>query len=107
MLLVDFDRSVNSDPLFDLGGLSLDLCRGEDERIELVEIYLGRTDEATLARIKLYALVDDFLWACWALLAEINPGTHGPELFKYASNRFVRLSHHLQQFDLPHLLAKI
>lgn len=107
VLLVDFDRAVNADPLYDLGALCLDLCRGEDERIEAVEMYAGAPDEAVLARVKLYGVVDDFLWGCWALLAEINPGTNGPELFKYASNRFVRLSHHLQQFDLPHLLAKI
>lgn len=107
ILLVDFDRAMNADPLFDLGGLCLDLCRGEDERMEAVEMYAGRADAAVLARIKLYGLVDDFLWGCWAMLAETNPGTHGPELYKYASNRFLRLSHHLQQFDLPHLLAKV
>lgn len=105
--LVDFDRAVNADPLYDLGALCLDLCRSEDERIKAIEMYAGAPDEAVLARVKLYGIVDDFLWGCWALLAEINPQTSGPELFKYGSNRFVRLSHHLQQFDLPRLLAKI
>jgi len=107
MLLVDFDRAVNADPLFDLGALCLDLCRNDDERMEAVEIYAGRADHAMLARAKLYGLIDDFLWGCWALLAELNPAMAGPELFKYASNRFVRMSHHLQAFDVASLLQKI
>lgn len=105
--LVDFDRAVNADPLLDLGGLSLDLCRNDDERMELVELYSGRADGAFLARVKLYGLVDDFLWGCWASLAEINAATRGPELLKYASNRFVRMSYHLQVFDMANLLRKV
>jgi hypothetical protein len=107
ILLVDFDRAVNADPLYDLGALSLDLCRTEEERIELVEMYDGRPDAALLARLKLYAIVDDFLWGCWALLAELNPAMSGPEFFKYASNRFLRASHNLGAFDAALLVGKI
>ncbi|WP_188611776.1 phosphotransferase family protein [Chelatococcus reniformis] len=107
ILLVDFDRAVNADPLYDLGALSLDLCRTEEERMELVEMYDGRPDAALLARLKLYAIVDDFLWGCWALLAELNPAMNGPEFFKYASNRFLRASHNLGAFDVALLVGKI
>ncbi len=107
VLLVDFDRAANADPLYDLGALSLDLCRNDGERMEMIEMYAGRADDGSFARLKLYAIVDDFLWGCWALLAELNPAMKGPELLKYASNRFLRASHHLATFDVPTLLARI
>lgn len=107
ILLVDFDRAVMADPLFDLGGLCLDLCRNDDERMEAVEIYAGSADQAILARVKLYGLVDDFVWGCWGLLAELNPAMRGPEFYKYANNRFVRLCHHIETFDVGTLLRKI
>jgi hypothetical protein len=105
--LVDFDRAANADPLFDLGALCLDLCRDDDERLEAVEMYAGRADARILARVKLYGIVDDFLWASWALLAEAAPDVRGPELYKYANNRLVRLSYHLQSFDMSGLLARV
>lgn len=107
VLLVDFDRAVMADPWWDLGALSLDLCRTEEERAALVEIYAGRADPALLARLKLYALVDDLVWALWALLADEDPATAGPELYKYANNRLVRLVHHMDRFDLGALLGKV
>ncbi|MCR5859401.1 phosphotransferase family protein [Mesorhizobium sp. J428] len=107
VLLVDFDRAVDADPLFDLGGLMHDLCREDRERMELVEMYAGRPDERILARMKLYSLVDDFVWGCWALLSELDGRRGGPEYYKYGNNRFVRLGFHLQIFDVPNLLLKI
>ncbi|MDI6029237.1 aminoglycoside phosphotransferase family protein [Corticibacterium sp. UT-5YL-CI-8] len=103
--LVDFDRAVNADPIFDLGSLCLEFCRTDKERMEAVEIYAGRPNQAMLARVKLYGIVDDFLWACWALLAETGDDMVGPEWLKYASNRLIRMNYHLQTFDMRHLLA--
>jgi len=104
--LVDFDRAVNADPIFDLGSLCLEFCNNDKERMEAVEIYLGRPDQAVLARVKLYGIVDDLLWACWALLAETSQDMVGPEWLKYASNRLIRMNYHLQTFDMRHLLAR-
>ncbi|MBD0416961.1 phosphotransferase family protein [Oryzicola mucosus] len=103
--LVDFDRAVNADPIFDLGSLCLEFCRTDKQRMEAVEIYAGRPNQAMLARVKLYGIVDDFLWACWALLAETSHDMVGPEWLKYASNRLIRMNYHLQTFDMRHLLA--
>lgn len=105
ILLVDFDRAVNADPMLDLGSLCLEFCRNDRERMEAVEIYTGTADRAALARVKLYGIVDDFAWACWALLAQVNPGMAGPEWLKYASNRLIRMNYHLQTFDMCVLLA--
>lgn len=107
VLLVDFDRAVNADPFYDLGALSLDICRNDDERQEMLEMYCGHTGAALLARVKLYAIVDDFLWGCWALLAELSPAMRGPELLKYTSNRFLRDSHHLEAFQTGQLLTRV
>lgn len=105
--LVDFDRAVMADPWWDIGALSLELCRTEQERLELVEIYAGRANPTLVARMKLYALIDDFIWACWALLADDGSETSGPELYKYANNRLIRFGYHHDVFDIPSLLGEI
>lgn len=105
--LVDFDRAVMADPWWDIGALSLELCRTEQERTELIEIYAGHADPALLARMKLYTLIDDFIWACWALLADDGSETAGPELYKYANNRLIRFGFHHDVFDIPSLLGEI
>lgn len=107
VMLVDFDRAVMADPWWDIGALSLELCRTEAERIELVEIYAGRTEPSLLARMKLYALIDDFIWACWALLVDDGAETSGPELYKYANNRLIRFGYHIDKFEVPTLLGEI
>ncbi|ASM75153.1 phosphotransferase family protein [Pseudosulfitobacter pseudonitzschiae] len=105
--LLDFDRAVMADPWWDIGALSLELCRTEQERMELVEIYAGQSNSKLLARMKLYTLIDDFIWACWALLADDGPETSGPELYKYANNRLIRFGYHHEVFDIPSLLGEI
>ncbi|MBH0236371.1 phosphotransferase family protein [Methylobrevis albus] len=106
MLLTDFDRAVDGDPLADLATLSLDLCRTDEERGRLLTAAVGAAVPADLAQLKLHAVVQDFSWACWAALAEINPATAGPELYKYAHNRWLRMSYHLQHFDMEGLLRQ-
>lgn len=105
ILLVDFDRAANFDPIFDLGSLCLEFCRNDRERMEAIEIYGGKADPTLLARVKLYGVVDDFLWACWALGAQAKPSMAGPEWLKYASNRLLRMNYHIQTFDMPALMA--
>ncbi len=107
VLLIDFDRAIDSDPLYDLGACCQDLCQSEDDWAEVSEIQSGRADPAIVARLRLYGLVDDFLWGCWALLAEANPAMMACECFKYASARFYRAAFGLQTLDIAALIRKV
>lgn len=101
--LVDFDRTTISDPMWDLAAMSLEVCTDDEDRNQLLEMYFGQSSVSLLARLKLYSLVDDAVWAMWALLGETNAYRKGPELYKYAANRLVRIRHHLSQFELSTL----
>ncbi|SDI04600.1 Choline/ethanolamine kinase [Vibrio xiamenensis] len=101
--LVDFDRTTISDPMWDLAAMSLEVCTDDSDRNQLLEMYYGQTSASLLARLKLYSIVDDAVWAMWALLGETNTYRKGTELYKYAANRLVRIRHHLTQFELSKL----
>ncbi len=106
--MVDFDRAGMGDPWRDLGALSLELCVDDEDRHALLAAYLGQspaTDQ--VARLKLFALLDDAIWAIWALTGEASADRRGPELYKYASNRLVRFRHHLSLFDMAKLLREV
>lgn len=101
--LVDFDRAVDGDPLHDVGALCQELGCDDGERAGFVEMYMRHAPAAALARVRLYGLVDDFLWGCWGMAAETVPAMAGLGCFKYASTRFLRLAFNLQALDLDAL----
>jgi Phosphotransferase enzyme family len=102
--LVDFDQAVNADPVYDLGAFCLEICSFEREIKAAVELYVGRSDRQVLARAKLYMIVDDFLWGCWALIAHwTSPRSGGIEFYKYSQNCFVRAMYWLGNWELEEL----
>jgi len=105
--LVDFDRTTVSDPMWDLAALSHEVCTDDEDREALLEMYFGQSSKALLARMKLYMLVDDAVWSLWALLGEMNEYRKGPELYKYAANRLIRLRLHVSNFDLSTLIREM
>ncbi|MEI4474096.1 phosphotransferase [Frigidibacter sp. MR17.24] len=106
--LLDFDRAAMGDAYWDLGALSVEFCVDDTDRAALLEAYLGHAPAADqMARLKLYALLDDAIWAVWAILGEADPERRGPELYKYACNRLVRLRLHLSIFDMAKLLREV
>jgi len=105
--LVDFDRTTVSDPMWDLAALSHEVCADDEDRAALLEMYFGQSSTALLARMKLYMLVDDAVWSLWALLGEMNEYRKGPELYKYAANRLIRLRLHVSNFDLSTLIREM
>jgi thiamine kinase-like enzyme len=105
--LVDFDQAVNADPIYDVGALCLEYCSFAHEIEALVELYVGRPDPHVLARAKLYMIVDDFLWGCWALIAQsTSPRSGRIEFYKYAQNCFVRAQFWLASWELDELMRQ-
>ncbi|MDR3464396.1 MAG: phosphotransferase [Xanthobacteraceae bacterium] len=105
--LVDFDQAANGDPLYDVGAFCLEFCSFDDEIEAAVELYLGHSDQRAVARAKLYMIVDDFLWGCWALLAHAtSPRATTVEFYKYAQNRLLRGTYWLGVWDADSLLRR-
>ncbi len=106
--LVDFDRSVNADPHYDLAGICLELCSFRDDVDRIVELYLGAPDDAVSARVCLYMVVDDFLWGCWAAIGHFSsPRSGSVEFYKYAQNRFLRSRYWLSRWDADALARQM
>lgn len=103
LCLVDFDRAVDGDPLYDIGALCQELCCDDGERALFIEMYMARVPAAVVARVRLYGLVDDFLWGCWGMAAATTPAMASLGCFKYASTRFMRLAYNLRALDLDAL----
>lgn len=106
--LVDFDRVTMGDPYRDLAALALEVTACDAERAQLVSFYEGREAQASeVARLTLYALLEDVSWGFWALAGEYDANRRGPELYKYASNRLMRFRLHLGQVDIAKLLREV
>jgi len=105
--LVDFDQAANADPYYDLGAFCLEYCSFERDIEGIVTLYAGRLDLHALARAKLYMIVDDFRWGCWALIAHwTSPRSTAIEFYKYAQNCFVRGLYWLGNWELDELMRQ-
>lgn len=106
--LVDFDRSANADPHYDLAGLCLEMCSFREDVDRAVELYLGAPVAAVAARVCLYMAVDDFLWGCWAAINHFSsPRSGAVEFYKYAQNRFLRCRYWLSRWDVDALMRQM
>lgn len=106
--LVDFDRAGNADPHVDLASFCLELCSFAEEVERIVELYHGSASTEVAARVRLYMIVDDFSWGCWALLQHFSSArSTSVEFYKYAQNRFMRCRYWLARWDVAALLRKM
>ena len=90
MWLVDWEYSGMSDPLWDLGDLSVEggFSAAQDE--ELIRAYFGGDARpADRGRIVIYKAMCDLLWTLWGLIQHAN---HNPvdDFWTYSLNRFER-----------------
>lgn len=107
VLLVDFDHAADGDPLADIASLCLNICEVDADYAAVVEQYLGRADSATLDRVRMHAILEDFRWVCQSLASYLDP-VHKQEadfLF-YARQRAMRCTHHLRYWDADMLLNR-
>ena len=107
VLVVDFDRAANSDPLSDLGSLCNEFCRTDDDLSQAVEIYAGQVSKDVLARVKLHMILSAFCWGLWGKISQAMTGRNDIEFFKYGENQFIRCAWLLSHWDAWQLIREI
>lgn len=107
VLMVDFDRAANSDPLSDVGSLCNEFCRTDDDVAQVVEMYSGRVSRDILARVKLHMVLSAFYWGMWGKVSQIMTGRNDIEFFKYGENQFVRCAWLLSRWNIGQLMREI
>ncbi|MFT4115351.1 MAG: phosphotransferase [Bradyrhizobium sp.] len=106
--LVDFDRSENADPLYDLASFCVEFCSFREDVDRAVSLYLGAHRPDVAARVSLHMIVDDFLWGCWAMIQHFtSPRSGSVEFYKLAQNRFLRSKYWLTRWDVATLMRSI
>jgi thiamine kinase-like enzyme len=90
MWIVDWEYAGMSDPMWDLGDLSVEGKFGEAQEEEMMRAYFGGEAKPTeRGRIVIYKAMCDLLWTLWGLiqLANKNPID---DFRAYADGRFAR-----------------
>jgi thiamine kinase-like enzyme len=79
-----------SDPLWDIGDLSVEAAMNAAQEAELLTAYFGReATAAEMGRIVIHKAMCDLLWTLWGLIqhADENPVE---DFWAYATGRFER-----------------
>jgi len=90
MWIVDWEYSGMSDPLWDVGDLSVEAAMNAAQEAELLTAYFGReATAAEMGRIVVHKAMCDLLWTLWGLIqhADENPAE---DFWAYATGRFER-----------------
>jgi thiamine kinase-like enzyme len=66
MRMVDYEFASNNERAYELALLITEMFYGEQQLLELVEDFYGRTDFATLARVQVCGALADVKWGLWA-----------------------------------------
>ncbi len=107
VLLIDFDAAGDADPCYDVGALLLEACETETAIKATLERMRGGRDRATLARCRLYGIVDDVRWGLWGRLAAALSDRPTVEFFKYGEWRLLRARHNLRDRRLAAWLREL
>lgn len=90
MWIVDWEYSGMSDPLWDVGDLSVEAGMDAQQDAELIKAYFGRDPTpAEMGRVVIHKAMCDLLWTLWGLiqLADNNPAD---DFWAYSTGRFER-----------------
>ena len=90
MWIVDWEYSGMSDPLWDIGDLSVEAAMNAAQEAELLTAYFDReATAAEMGRIVIHKAMCDLLWTLWGLIqhADENPAE---DFWAYATRRFER-----------------
>jgi len=90
VLLVDFDSAGMADPWYDIGAFLTEAFQFDEDVRRGIAAYAGTCSDGLFARARLWAIVDDLLWALWATWCFATSPRRDIEFFKYASWRFMR-----------------
>lgn len=90
MWLVDWQYAGMNDPMWDLGGLSIEAGFSPRQEEEMVRAYFGReAGAAERGRMVIYKALNDLLWTLWGLIQHAS-GNPGHDFWAYSVNRFNR-----------------
>jgi thiamine kinase-like enzyme len=98
--LIDFDYSGNNDPCSELGNACQELQYSEDQYVELCAAYFGNPPPRLLARMHIYAIMSDVIWALWGLIQD-KISQLDLDFSAYASGRWERALGLLDSSEFP------
>jgi hypothetical protein len=98
VMLVDFDRAADGDPLWDLAGLALAFDTPDAEHAGLIEEHLSFPGDDAVVRLRANMLVQDIGWGLWARLAHFLSPRADIEFFKYGETRLARARGRLMSY---------
>ena len=107
VMLVDFDRSANMDPYYDLGSLMLEAFQFADDARQVLEIYDGTFIESHYNRCRLYGIADDLMWALWGFICFNLSPRKDVEFTKYAEWRILRCRWNLRDPDFERWMTHL
>ncbi len=88
--IVDYEYSGMSDPMWDLGDLSVEAEFTEGHEQEMLASYFGRAPNAAeKGRVVIYKAMCDLLWTLWGLIQHAD-GNPADDFWAYANRRFAR-----------------
>ena len=95
--LIDYEYSGNNDPSFELGNIWSEATLPSEHLDVLVDAYLGRHDEAFIARCRLQALVSQYGWTLWGVIQNSVSEIHF-DFWDWAMEKYLRA---VETFDSP------
>ena len=95
--LIDYEYSGNNDPSFELGNIWSEAALPDGHLDVLVDAYLGRHDEAFIARARLQALASQYGWTLWGVIQN-SVSEIDFDFWDWAMEKYVRA---VATFDSP------
>ena len=95
IFLIDWEYSGMNDPLWDLAALFVECDFTEENRERALKLYFGQESisSSTYAKLKIYQVLMDVLWAIWTRLKEAQ----GDDFGSYGMMRYQRAIECLNQ----------
>jgi thiamine kinase-like enzyme len=90
MRMVDYEFASNNERAYELALLVAEMFYGEEQMLELVESFYGRTDFATLARVQVCCALADVKWGLWAVVNQQLNTTWDFDYHKYGCWKLMR-----------------
>ncbi|MBU0928586.1 MAG: phosphotransferase [Spirochaetes bacterium] len=108
--LIDWEYSGMNDPAWDIGSFLLESEFATDSAEDFLAEYLGGGGavEASLARVKAYQALQDFLWSLWSLLqASACRGSEKEAYYmRYGLERFERARRTAYAFEADYSIIR-
>lgn len=107
MYIIDFEYAGNTDPMWDLGDLSVEAEFTPEQDRQLMEAYFGRPpDPFESGRMVMYKALCDLLWTLWGVVQHANDNP-ADDFWTYSVNRLARCKALMNSPDFASHLAAV